>query len=330
VVDSYNLQDPAMRQQQEAASQFGHSLADSTALSQAGWQNVTPGMREDFTLNGIPQAPASELAAQRGGAAPAAPFSWQNMAGSLAGMGANVASGLQAYQPAAISQFNAPDQSALNSSMGALVQRLLANPQTMGPDVVNAMKEKEKEQALSMQEQMLGSLQQRGAATGMLNSGQNTAQEQSARESMISRLTGAYRDLDLAAVKQNRQDELGALGAGMDFTGNQLAQALQGYGATLQGQQAQADENRAGNDSQFRNAGFQYDMQQGDRDYGLRSNHQSFTQDLANKEFQDNMRRFDLTFGEGQRQFNSGQQFNWANMANNNQNALIRYLLGGA
>jgi hypothetical protein len=65
--DSYDVNDPTKRAQQEHASQMGHALPDSTAMSQAGWQNVDQGMREKFRDQGfIPKAPASELAAQRG------------------------------------------------------------------------------------------------------------------------------------------------------------------------------------------------------------------------------------------------------------------------
>jgi hypothetical protein len=67
VVDSYDINDPNKRNEQAQASQMGHDLPDSTALSQAGWQNVTQHMREDFRDQGfIPQAPASERFAQTG------------------------------------------------------------------------------------------------------------------------------------------------------------------------------------------------------------------------------------------------------------------------
>lgn len=69
--DTYDLNDPAQRAAGATASDLGHVLPDSTDLSQAGWQNVTPDMSQQFRDQGsIPQAPDSERYAQAGNPPP--------------------------------------------------------------------------------------------------------------------------------------------------------------------------------------------------------------------------------------------------------------------
>jgi hypothetical protein len=209
-----------------------------------------------------------------------------------------------AYKAGTLDQFTAPDQSQLTGQSQALLSQMLANPHTLNDRTISGMQEGQKEAHLQMMNDQLGNATRSFAARGL--GSLNPAMMMGAKQGMIEGLTKSYRDIDMMRAATNRQDELGALGASDAFMNNQLGRAQTGYQTRLGGQMAQEQLNQA----QF---GSQMDLA------NLLDRRQLAQAGEHSNAFNTN---------EGVRQFNSGMGFNYAQLANNNQNALIRALLG--
>lgn len=158
---------------------------------------------------------------------------------------------LPAYMAAQISQYQAPGQAqGINDSMSGLMAKMIANPETMSDQNVAQLKEQQKEQALSMQQQMQAQGGQQAAAQGMYGSGAQMANDQRSRDTTLNSLLSGYRGIDLQKMGQDRTDQLNVMNAGQGFTNSLTNQAQGNYGATLQGQQAQANQNFQSQQSQ--------------------------------------------------------------------------------
>lgn len=177
-----------------------------------------------------------------------------------------------AYQADQIGQFSAPDQSAMNTQQNALMQAILANPQSMSPDVVAQMKESQKQQALLMRGQRQQGLDQNAIARGVVGSGQVSAQGAGYENDMMNQILESNRNLDVTAAQTNWADRLQALQASEALASGQMGRATQGFGAQLAGQQAQAGTRQAAatsglqrdqlmNDAGYRNAALDFDVQ---------------------------------------------------------------------
>jgi hypothetical protein len=247
------------------------------------------------------------------------------------------------YKSATITQFNVPNHAGIRTGTQSLVQNVLNNPHSMNEGAVQGMREQQKELAGQLQRDQLSGAQQDAARRGfggVAQPLQNRIQDQ-----FTSQLMGSYRDIDLAKVAQDRQDELAAMQAGDAFMNNDLQRSTQGYQTTLSGQMAQeqlrqqqaasemdvasmmdrrqqmeaaeqqiAYQNELSRQGMLGNFGMNVaQLQEGQRQFGLN--------------FGENQRQFNQNFGEGQRQWNGGMNFNYQNMANNNQNQLIQYLM---
>lgn len=142
------------------------------------------------------------------------------------------------YNPTPVSQFSAPDQSGTNAQQNALMSAILANPETMNPNVVAQMKEAQKEQALSMAGQTQQGLDASSTANGTLGSGAAAANAAANRQSAINSILTGNRNTDIAAASTNRQDQLNAEAASSALAQDQLGRATSGYATTLAGQTA--------------------------------------------------------------------------------------------
>jgi hypothetical protein len=111
--------------------------------------------------------------------------------------------------------------------------------------VLGALKEKQKEAALLMQQQNLGAAQQGAAGRGFGGGGSLDGIQAAIRGNTGNQVLNSNRDLDIAAASQNRQDILNALGAADSVLGGQMNRASQAYGNTLAGQSAQAGDTRS-------------------------------------------------------------------------------------
>lgn len=204
------------------------------------------------------------------------------------------------YNPAQVQQFNYHADPQLQQQMSQMMGSYLQNPYSLGPDTVNQMKGQMRDQAALMQQQQSGQLRQMNAGRGVANNmGYGAAQQRQLGSDVMGGLLGNYNNLDIQAAQSRMGDMRNALQLGNEFQNNNLQQALGVYGAQLQGQQAQSGENQAGINSNLQN------YQLGEQ--GKLNQANSIQQMLA-RQMQGN--QFNQQFGENQRQFNIGQDFN--------------------
>jgi hypothetical protein len=248
---------------------------------------------------------------------------------------------LPSYQPDKFTQFANPDQSGIDNQSSALMNAILANPQTMNPGVVAQMKEAQKQEALAMQHQRMQGQQQHDVASGTLGSGYAQAAQGGFQNDAINAILQGNRGIDMQAASTNRQNELDALSASNAFQTGQMGRATQGYGATLQGQGAQAQANQFGVssalqaaiageqmkqaqfDSQFRNTGLDFGVQQanaGEQYKAQQSGAQNAAFDAANY-FQANQQN------ENRRQFNNTLGFNYNQLDQSDNQFLMDWLM---
>ena len=142
------------------------------------------------------------------------------------------------YRPGQVSQFQAPDQSALNQLQGTTVQQMLENP-TLSDQVLAQMREQHKDTVLSLGEQLGQQASQRAAAQGTFGGGQYGSTLGDIQQSMAGDITKGYRDLNVRAADLNRQAQERALAASENVLSGQMNRGIAGYQAGLGGQMAQ-------------------------------------------------------------------------------------------
>jgi hypothetical protein len=142
------------------------------------------------------------------------------------------------YQAGQTTQFQAPDQAGGNAQQNALLQQLMANP-GWGADAVNQMKSGQKESALSMQQQQQMAMQQAAAGRGLLDSGQQIADQRRLADTTQSNILGGYRNIDIANAQNTFGNQIAALGASDQTLNSQANRATSFYNTGLAGQQAQ-------------------------------------------------------------------------------------------
>lgn len=194
------------------------------------------------------------------------------------------------------SQYQRPDYSSVENPSQQLVQQLVTNPHTLPPQAIAAMKEKQKEEALLMQQQLTPGVQQL-QNNGMVGAA-NALQQRYAGD-LVSGLTSAYRDTDLAAIERNRQDELAAVQMANGFLTDSTNRNINTYNTELGGQQSQyeallrqaaledARQQMMAGENQF-SANFQLQNNLAESDsYG-----QLLAQELAQAQFSELIRQF--------------------------------------
>lgn len=196
---------------------------------------------------GAPGAPSFQF-----GAAPGAPTGTTYTPGQLPGSTQSAYSASQfsgstpeAYKETQFSQFSGPNQQQTDDSQTALINRILANPESMSPQMVAQLKGVQQDSATSMAKQLQDQLGENVASRG-LSSGGGFANSNARRigENSISQILGANRDIDIQKAQTDRSDQLNALGAASDVMSGQMNRASQGYQNTLAGQSAQAGEGK--------------------------------------------------------------------------------------
>lgn len=150
---------------------------------------------------------------------------------------------LPTYQAAQFSQFQNPLNQQVGQAHNDLMLRILQTPESLDPQTIAMMKEREKEQALQAWHLQAGQLGANAAARGMSDSGQYQGQLATGQTLVNQGIFGAMRDIDIAAAQQNQADRLAAVGAGNQYQSGVMDRGVGAYGATLQGQGAQADDN---------------------------------------------------------------------------------------
>lgn len=198
------------------------------------------------------------------------------------------------YAGDTISQFTAPDQSVSTGLETALLNRVLASPETMNTAAVAALKESQKESALAMQEQQLAGMRQAAAGRGAMG-GTLQANVRRSNDATLGTLTGAYRAIDLQKIAQDRADQLAAMNAAEQVLTGQAGRASSLYNTGLGGQVAQANVNQA----------------------AARSALDAYNADVARAEADANRGYQYAALNEQARQANLANDLNWANALNN-------------
>lgn len=146
---------------------------------------------------------------------------------------------LPQYRAGTLSQFSAPGEGTTDAQTLDLLQRMLASPSSLSDQTVAQMKERQKEGALSMQEQLLQQLAQSGAARGTYGGGFQGSQERRVGQDTISEILRGQRDIDIQKAMQDRTDLLNALSSSQGVLGERANRAQGNYNTLLGGQQAQ-------------------------------------------------------------------------------------------
>jgi hypothetical protein len=220
----------------------------------------------------------------------------------------------------------------------ALMERILANPESLSPDVINQMKASSRDTALSQANQLRGDANAALAGRGFSGGGGMQAAAQGAiDQNLLTELLNTNRNTDVGAATQNFQDRLNAVGAGSAFQNDATQRALGVFGANQGAQQAQSDD-------QLRRDQFRADQMNTDRGSNLqeylgkegvsldnrrlseqqRQFNQTFGFDVTR--FLDDIRRDNRNFGEGSRQFNVGAGLNTAQLQQQANNSLLAWL----
>jgi hypothetical protein len=305
---------------QEQQALIGYAGYTGGPVTQEQWGKVTQAIGQysgDLSKPGI-GAPAPAAPPASPGQGPL-PYGWSAATSAVATP--------PGYQPGA-------PPPGMRPGADALLDQILANPRTLDETAVNQMKMASKETALQQFNDLQGAAQADRAARGFSNQG-GVAQGQGRelRQGLVNSLINSNRDIDLAAVEQNRQDELNALGA---------AQAAQGMDLQAWGMGEQTLQNAA--QLGLAGAEFDYGQRRDDRNMALQEYlgrqgvglddkritqqgdqfKQSLALDLAR--FLEGQRQFNTSFGEDQRQFNNSLGFNYTNLGVQGQQALMDYI----
>lgn len=153
-----------------------------------------------------------------------------------------------AYQAQQVQQFQAPQQQGIDAQQQQILQRIMANPESMSAQNVAQMKMAQQEQALAAQKQMMNQLGGNAASRGIDPGSPGYAQmmQRQAMQDTSSQMLGANRAIDLQKMQQDRADQLSALGASNDYLNASLGRAVSGFQTGLQGTEAQRAEQLAG------------------------------------------------------------------------------------
>jgi hypothetical protein len=215
-------------------------------------------------------------------------------------------------------QYAAPEHDFQNWQQLDLVSKLLANPETMSPQVIEAAKQKSMEEALLMQKQLQAQQDEQLSAQGLSSmGGAAQAGRRRTADAIQSAILGQNRDMEIQAAGQNRQDQLQALGVAESILGGQIGRGSQVFGNILQGQQANRDDMWKGK---------QLDLQKELGVGGLNIDQQRVSN--QNRQFDAGHGLNILQFLEGQRQHNNSLGFNYNQLNQQGQSSTINQILG--
>lgn len=155
-----------------------------------------------------------------------------NMALDLLQMWGNQGNG--GTTPTSIPTFQDPTDPALNADYNAYLRRLLANPESMGPDVVAAMQARQREETLSYLRQAQEANAQRAASRGALSGGVTAGNERRLTDTAAAQMTAGNRDIEIEAAKTNFGDRLRTSSAVNEGIGGVHNRGLASYQAALQ------------------------------------------------------------------------------------------------
>lgn len=143
-----------------------------------------------------------------------------------------------AYRNGDITQATAYNGGATQDATKALLDRILANPDTMDAAAVSQQKEASKETAAKILEAQQQANGGSAAARGVYGGGGQGAANQQSEFDFGQGLIGGYRDIDQKALATNRGDELNALGASNTYLNSDASRQSQSTRDILATEQA--------------------------------------------------------------------------------------------
>lgn len=154
------------------------------------------------------------------------------------------------YQAQQVAQYQAPQLGGMQEQQQQMIQNLMNNPYSLGPEQLAQMKGASTDQAALLERQTMNQLQDQLAARGMnVNSGYGMGQQRALMADTNSNILNNLRGIDMQAAATNRGDLLNALGMSSQFQNDANSRAGQNYQLGLAGQQAQQGENLAAQNS---------------------------------------------------------------------------------
>lgn len=119
-----------------------------------------------------------------------------------------------------------PGSASSDPATEALVNSLLANPETFDAKTIAQMKAKEKDQYAEMGAMDDAALRDFGYETGIADSNWLKSERNAAGRERDRAIVGSARDLDIMAKERSMEDRYKAAGLGMEFSDRRFAQAL--------------------------------------------------------------------------------------------------------
>lgn len=264
---------------------------------------------------------------------------------------------LETYNPTELARFTPGGGGNIENLHTGLIERVLANPETLSPQVVAQMKEQAKEEALAFEQQKKDQLARDVLARGISGGGFQAAGERRLAGDTINSLVNANRGIDLAKVERDRADQISAADLGSRFVNDRFARAADVYTLNRDTALSNEDLRQRALDSRNKNTLFQSDQDRDVRDEGRYSyetnrstalSREALQQEairaaLANAAFDVDQQRTEADeghfawntdaerarFGEGQRQFNRRLGYDYTALEAQQQQAMIAAIMNG-
>lgn len=160
-----------------------------------------------------------------------------------------------AYKAGTVTQFQNPNHQKANDLQMSLIEQILANPRTLDEAAIAKLREKQKDSSLAFAQQMREGMAGDFASRGV-QGGQRQAFDMMVNDALTEKLLTGYRDIDIAALATNRQDELNALQSSEALLGGQTGRSTALYEALRSGQMSQEQLNIEAVRSALEAAGF--------------------------------------------------------------------------
>lgn len=241
-----------------------------------------------------------------------------------------------------ITQFQGPDLGGVDDATEAHITALLNNPYSLSDTTVHQLKNREKEAAVSVADQLRGANAVDVAGRGFsAQGGMRAGADALVDAGLIDSLINSNREIDLAKAATDRSDLLNVLDASEGFQTGRVGRATNIYGAQLSGEQAREGQRQHDNSnllqrflaeegtkqaedvSKYRNDEFRYSQMKDDRAQTLAEWLAEETAQLNRLRTDIGASQFDMNFGENQRQFNNNTAFNYSSLNADSQARLM-------
>lgn len=222
---------------------------------------------------------------------------------------------LPVYSAPTITPYSAPDLGSIDAGQRAIIERILAHPETIGDEQMTALNAQAQSDAQQIAAQQTDASRTNAAARGVSDGNAQAARLASITENQGNQVIAGRQQNTLYKLAHDRSDQLGALGAATDFSNATTGRAQSNFSTGLSGTMSQEQLRQAANQSAIQKLLFdnQQDLQNRDE------NHFAYgtSADGAN-------------FRNGQYQFGNQMGFNYAQLNAQQQQQLIQMLLGGS